>query len=136
MHFKYSPGAYGPGLVLLVTSLILGYMKANTELLTRTGQTVFTIFCFQKVFKITKLVPQCFMLPIEYLLVMFCVLKFYFVDFNGMFTYSPTRTNMASENACALQSQEKYDFSKQNITKVRATVLLTHAECGASRCTL
>ena len=23
------------------------------------------------------------------LLVMFCVLKFYFVDFNGMFTYSP-----------------------------------------------
>ena len=30
------------------------------------------------------------MLPIEYyLVVMFCVLKFYFVDFNGMFT-SPT----------------------------------------------
>ena len=24
------------------------------------------------------------------LLVMFCVLKFYFVDFNGMFTSSPT----------------------------------------------
>ena len=27
-----------------------------TELFTRTGQTVFTIFCFQKMFKITKLV--------------------------------------------------------------------------------
>ena len=37
-------------------------MKANVELFTRTGQTVFTIFCFQKMFKITKfnLVPKCF----------------------------------------------------------------------------
>ena len=33
----------------------------NTELFTQTGQTVFTIFCFQKMFKITKLlVPKCF----------------------------------------------------------------------------
>ena len=46
------------------------------------------------------------------LLVKFCGLKFYFVDFNGMFIFS----NMVSENACALQSQEKYYFSKQNIT--------------------
>ena len=30
------------------------------------------------------------MLPIETLLLMFCVLKFYFVDFCGMFTSSPT----------------------------------------------
>ena len=46
------------------------------------------------------------------LLVMFCVLKFYFVDFYGMFTSSPTWR----QNACALQSREKYYFSKQNIT--------------------
>ena len=63
--------------------------QTNRELYTRTCQTVFTIFCFQKMFKITKLVPQCFMLPIH-LLVVFCVLKFYFVDFYGMFTSSPT----------------------------------------------
>ena len=48
------------------------------------------------------------------LLVMFCVCKFYFVDFLwNVYIFS----NMASENACAsLQSQEKYYFSKQNIT--------------------
>ena len=40
------------------------------------------------------------------------LIVFYFVDFNGMFIFS----NMVSENACALQSQEKYYFSKQNIT--------------------
>ena len=54
------------------------------------------------------------------LLVMFCVLKFYFVDFlfYGMFTSPTSWTNMPSENAWALQSQEKlkYYFSKQNIT--------------------
>ena len=35
---------------------ILGYMKANTELFTQTGQTVFTtcIFCFRKIFKMTN----------------------------------------------------------------------------------
>ena len=42
------------------------------------------------------------------LLVMFCVLKIYFVDFYGMFTSSPTWH--------LLQSWEKYYFSKQNIT--------------------
>ena len=31
-----------------------------------TGQTVFTIFCFQKMFKITKLVPKCFILSVEH----------------------------------------------------------------------
>ena len=46
------------------------------------------------------------------LLVMFCVLKFYFVDFHGMFKPSYIFSNMASENA--LQSREKYYFSKQN----------------------
>ena len=70
-------------------------MKANTGLFTRTGQTVCTIFCVQKMFKITKLVLLCqcqCVLPIlqNVLLVMFCVLKFYFVDFNGIFTSSPT----------------------------------------------
>ena len=48
-------------------------------------------------------------------LVMFCVRKFYFVDFYGMFT-SSSAFYMASENACALQSREKYYFSKQNKT--------------------
>ena len=33
---------------------------------TRTGQTVFTIFCFQKMFKITKLIPKCFILFVEH----------------------------------------------------------------------
>ena len=45
---------------------------------------------------------------------MFCVLKFYFVDFSGMFTSSPTY--MVAENAYALQSWEKYYFLKQDIT--------------------
>ena len=63
--------------------------QTNRELYTWTCKTVFTIFCFQKMFKITKLVPQCFMLSIH-LLVLFCVLKFYFVDFYGMVTSSPT----------------------------------------------
>ena len=64
-------------------------------------------------FKITKLVTQCFMLPVEHL-VMFCVLKFYFVDFNGMFTSSPTgRLKM---HVAALQSRERNYFSKQNVT--------------------
>ena len=76
-------------LVPIVTSLILGYMEANI-LFTRTGQTVFTIFCFQKMLKITILVPQRFYVAYRILLVMFCVLKFYFVDFNGTFTSSPT----------------------------------------------
>ena len=48
------------------------------------------------------------------LLVMFCVLKFYFVDFNGMFTSFPTSC-MASENACALKSQEKYYFQNKTL---------------------
>ena len=34
--------------------------QTNRELNTRTGQTVCTIFCFQKMFKITKLAPKCF----------------------------------------------------------------------------
>ena len=45
---------------------VLYGLSLISELYTRTGQTVFTIFCFQKMFKITKLVPQCFMLPIEH----------------------------------------------------------------------
>ena len=53
------------------------------------------------------------------LLIMFCVLKFYFVDIYGVFTSSPTwRLTRASENACALQSREKHYFSKQNITSM------------------
>ena len=43
-----------------------GLLLELRELYTRTGQTVFTIFCFQKMFKMTKLVPQCFILPIEH----------------------------------------------------------------------
>ena len=46
-------------------------------------------------------------------LVMFCVLKFYFVDFLWNVNIF---SNMVSENACALQSQEKLYFSKQNIS--------------------
>ena len=43
------------------------------------------------------------------LLVMFCIPKFYFVDFYGMLNY--IFSNMVSENACALQNiifQNKY----------------------------
>ena len=47
---------------------------------------------------------------------MFCVLKYYFVDFIGMFTYFHGCQIRQSENACALQSWEKYYFSKQNIS--------------------
>ena len=36
------------------------------------------------------------------LLVMFCVLKYYFVDFNGMFTSFQGCQIWQSENACAL----------------------------------
>ena len=50
------------------------------------------------------------------LLVMFCVLKYYFVDFNGMFTSVQGCQIQQSENACALQSWEKHYFSKQNIS--------------------
>ena len=55
---------------------------------------------------------------------MFCVLKYYFVDFNGMFTSSEGCQIRQSENACALQSWEKYYFSKQNISS-RPNVLQT-----------
>ena len=58
------------------------------------------------------------------LLVMFCVLKYYFVDFNGMFTSFQGYQIQQSENACALQSWEKYYFSKQNISS-RPNVLQT-----------
>ena len=50
------------------------------------------------------------------LLVMFCVLKYYFVDFNGMLTSFQGCQIRQSENACALQIWEKYYFSKQNIS--------------------
>ena len=50
------------------------------------------------------------------LLVMFCVLKYYFVDFNGMFISFQGYQIRQSENACALQSWEKYYLSKQNIS--------------------
>ena len=43
------------------------------------------------------------------LLVMFFVLKFYFWN---VYIFS----NMSSENARALQSREKYYFSKQSVT--------------------
>ena len=50
------------------------------------------------------------------LLVMFCGLKYYFVDFNGMFKSFQGCQIRQSENASALQSWEKYYFSKQNIS--------------------
>ena len=56
------------------------------------------------------------------LLVMFCVLKYYFVGFTGMFTSFQGCQIRQSENACALQSWEKRYFSKQNIS---SNVLLT-----------
>ena len=46
------------------------------------------------------------------LLVMSCVLKHYFVNFNGMFTSFQGCQIRQSENACALQSWEKYYFFK------------------------
>ena len=50
------------------------------------------------------------------LLVMFCDLKYYFVDFNGMFTCFQGFQIRQFENACALQSWEKCYFSKHNIS--------------------
>ena len=51
------------------------------------------------------------------LLLMFCVLEYYFVNFNGMFTSFQGCQIRQSENACAMQSWEKYYyFSKQNIS--------------------
>ena len=47
---------------------------------------------------------------------MFCVLKYYFVNLNGMFTSFQGCQIQQSENACAFQSWEKYCFSKQNIS--------------------
>ena len=40
--------------------------QTNRELYIRTGQSVFTIFCFQKMFKLTKLVPKCFIMSVEH----------------------------------------------------------------------
>ena len=40
------------------------------------------------------------------LLVMFCVLKFYFVDFYGMFTSSPTYTKKICATICLHDSSE------------------------------
>ena len=59
-----------------------------------------------------KIGTTMFYVAYRTLLVVFCVLKFYFVDFNGMFTSSPTWRLTMFENACALQSREKYYFSK------------------------
>ena len=39
---------------------------------------------------------------------MFCVLKYYVVDLNGMFTSFQGCQIRQSENACALQSWEKF----------------------------
>ena len=53
------------------------------------------------------------------LLLTFCVLIILFVYFFGWLlwnVYIFSNMGMASENACALQSWEKYFFSKQNIT--------------------
>ena len=50
------------------------------------------------------------------LLVMFCVLKYCFVDFNRMFTSFQGCQIRQSENACALKSWENMFFSKQNIS--------------------
>ena len=64
--------------------------QTNRELYTRTDQTVFTIFCFQKMFLNDKIGTTMFYVAYRTLPVMLCVLKFYFVDFYGMFTSSPT----------------------------------------------
>ena len=47
---------------------------------------------------------------------MFCVLKYHFVDFNGMFTSFQGCQIRQSENACALQKMRKILFFKQNIS--------------------
>ena len=47
------------------------------------------------------------------LLVMFCVLKYYFVDFNGMFTSFQGCQIRQSENTCALQSWENIIFQNK-----------------------
>ena len=49
----------------LIVSDSAGLHESYTELFTRTGQTVFTIFCFRKMFKITKLVPKCFIMSVD-----------------------------------------------------------------------
>ena len=52
-------------LIVMIVSDSAGLHESYTELFTRTGQTVFTIFCFRKIFKITKLVPKCFIMSVD-----------------------------------------------------------------------
>ena len=74
------------------------------------------ISAFRKCFKLQNWYRNVLCVAYRTLLVMFCVLKYYFVDFNGMFTSFQGCQIRQSENACALQSWEKYYFSKQNIS--------------------
>ena len=71
---------------------------------------------FRKCFKLQNWYQNVLNVAYRTLLVMFCVLKYYFVDFNGMFTSFQSCQIRQSKNACALQSWEKYYFSKQNIS--------------------
>ena len=64
---------------------------------------------FRKCFKLQNWYQNVYV-AYRTLLVMFCVLKYYFVDFNGMFTSFQGCQIRQSENACALQSWEKYYF--------------------------
>ena len=61
---------------------------------------------------------KCLKLQNWYHIILFCGLLW------NVYIFS----NMASENACALQSQEKYYFSKQNITSIQ--ILTAHEGDG------
>ena len=74
-------------------------MKGNWVLFTRTGKNVFTI---QKMFLNYKIGTKMFYVAYRTLLVMFCVLKYYFVDFNGMFTSFQGCQIQQSKNAQVL----------------------------------
>ena len=67
----WEAGDWGLDLVPTVSVTQLKYSDRRDHWLAvwRTGQTVFTIFCFQKMFKITKLVPKCFILSVEHYLI-------------------------------------------------------------------
>ena len=60
-----------------------------------------------------KIGTKMFNVAYRTLLVMFCVPKYYFVDFNGMFTSFQGCQIRQSENACALQSWENIIFQNK-----------------------
>ena len=73
-----------------VASLILGYMKDQYRTLHMNWPNCLHYFLLSENVWNYKIGTTMFYVAYRTLLVMFCVLKFYFMDFNGMVTSSPT----------------------------------------------